>query len=170
MRMAWHPRKTSQRAVLGISEDQESGIRFQIARFNEHALKAVFFVEALSASVVGLDTLKRTIDPILSAGHDVQLHIHTEWLNWLPGKLVDDARGEILADYSLAHQCRLVEMGMDNLMRAGAPRPVAFRAGSYGADRNTLSRIGGTRDRVRLELQLFLHSQAMQDFVGQTNF
>src|SRR5512135_3031908 len=69
-------------AILGRVSDGEWGTQFQITRFNEHALKAVFFVEALSANVVGLDFLKRTIDPILSAGHEVQLHIHTEWLEW----------------------------------------------------------------------------------------
>src|SRR5690348_12737509 len=69
-------------AMLGQVSDGEWGIKYQLGQFRAHGLKAVFFVEALSADIVGLDFLKRTIDPILSAGHEVQLHIHTEWLEW----------------------------------------------------------------------------------------
>ncbi len=126
------------RAVLGSVPDGEWGIRYQIDRFRQHGLRAVFLVEALSASVVGMDMLKRTVDPILSAGHEVQLHLHTEWLTWLPQNIVGAQRGKFISDFSYEHQCRLIELGIKNLTMAGTPPPVAFRAGNYGANNDTL--------------------------------
>jgi hypothetical protein len=125
-------------AILGRVSDGEWGIEFQLRRFKEHGLKAVFFVEALSANVVGLDILKRTIDQILTAGQDVQLHIHTEWLEWFSSDPVSERRGQNMCDFSLDDQRRLIALGVENLIRAGAPRPVAFRAGNYGANNDTL--------------------------------
>ena len=124
--------------ILGRVPGGERGIAYQIAEFAAHELKAVFFVEALSAGAVGLDMLKRTIDPILSSGHEVQLHAHTEWLHWLPSDPVDGRRGACMADFSLADQRRVLELGIENLTKAGAPRPIAFRAGNYGANNDTL--------------------------------
>jgi hypothetical protein len=125
-------------AILGRVADGEWGIKYQIGRLNEHGVKGVFLVEALSADVVGLDFLKRTIDPILSAGHEVQLHVHTEWLSWIAHDPVDGRRGRNIADFGYDDQCRLLTLGIENLLKAGAPRPIAFRAGNYGANNDTL--------------------------------
>ena len=125
-------------AILGRVSDGEWGIGFQLGRFKELGLKAVFFVEALSAGVVGLDFLKRTIDPILSAGHEVQLHIHTEWLEWFSSDPVAGRRGQNMCDFSFEDQRRLIAVGKESLIRAGAPRTIAFRAGNYGANNDTL--------------------------------
>ena len=125
-------------AILGRGSDGEWGIAYQIGRFKQHGLRAVFFVEALSANVVGLDFLKRTIDPILSAGHEVQLHTHTEWLEWFASDPVSGHRGQNMCAFGLEDQRRLIQIGIDNLVRAGAPRPTAFRAGNYGANNDTL--------------------------------
>jgi hypothetical protein len=125
-------------AILGRVGDGEWGIGFQTKLLNAHGLKAVFFVEALCAGVVGLDAVKRTIEPILSTGHTVQLHLHTEWLRWAQRDPVDGHRGRCMADFSLEHQRRLIELGLETLIAAGAPEPVAFRAGNYGANNDTL--------------------------------
>jgi hypothetical protein len=125
-------------AILGQVSDGAWGIDYQIRHFDLHGIKAVFFVEALSASVAGLDTLKRTIEPILSWGHEVQLHAHTEWLEWFANDPLDGRRGQNIGEFSYDDQCRLLEIGVDNLTKAGAPRPVAFRAGNFGANNDTL--------------------------------
>lgn len=134
-------------AILGRVSDGEWGVAFQLRQFREKGLKAVFFVEALSASVVGLDLLKRTIDPILSDGHEVQLHIHTEWLEWFSSDPVSGRRGQNMCDFSMDDQRRLIAAGIENLTRAGAPRPVAFRAGNYGANNDTLRALASERIR-----------------------
>ena len=126
------------RSILGQASNGERGIAYQAGHLKAHGLKGVFFVEALSASIFGLDQLKRTIEPVLSYGSEVQLHIHTEWLSWFERDPVSGRRGGNMADFSHDDQCRLLELGIENLMRAGAPRPIAFRAGNYGANNDTL--------------------------------
>jgi hypothetical protein len=125
-------------SVMGEVADGAWGIGHQIARLNAHGLKGVFFVEALCARMFGPDVLKRIVDPILAGGHEVQLHIHTEWLQWIEEDIVGRRRGEDIADFTQADQRRLLECGLDALEQAGAPRPIAFRAGNYGANNDTL--------------------------------
>lgn len=125
-------------AVMGKVADGEWGIGHQMRRLGAHGLKGVFFVEALSSHLFGLDSLKRVVDPILTAGHEVQLHLHTEWLKWIEKDLVGARRGANIADFSFEDQRRLLELGVEALEAAGAPRPVAFRAGNYGAGNETL--------------------------------
>ena len=125
-------------AILGRVSDGEWGVAYQANMLQANGLKAVFFVEALCASVFGLDLLKRTVEPILSAGQAVQLHIHAEWLQWMAADPVDGRRGRCIADFGYNDQCRLIGLGIENLVAAGAPVPVAFRAGNYGANNETL--------------------------------
>jgi hypothetical protein len=132
------PEDNFSRSILGRTTDGDRGISYQAERLRAYGVKAAFFVEALSAQVVGLDVLKRTIDPILSHGHEVQLHIHTEWLEWFTFDPVEGHRGWCIADFHEDDQYRLLELGMETLAKAGAPTPTAFRAGNYGGDNATL--------------------------------
>ena len=125
-------------AVLGITDRGEWGIRYQIERLNAHGLKGVFFVEALCAYLGDPDILKRIVEPVLQGGHEVQLHLHTEWLKWIDKDPVAGRRGENIYDFDGDDQYRLLEMGLNALTRAGAPTPTAFRAGNYGANNATL--------------------------------
>lgn len=114
------------------------GLKFQLARLAEHRLKACFFVDPMSALTYGLDHVRRMVDPILSAGQEVQLHLHPNWAAARPGD-----RGEVrvrfeLCDYSQGEQRGLIEGAAELLIAAGAPAPLAFRAGSYAADDSTL--------------------------------
>ena len=81
----------------------------------------------------------QVVEPILTRGHDVQLHLHTEWLA-LAGKAnpLGDKTGRNLKDFTCSEQQVLIEFAREALMAAGAPKPVAFRAGNYGANDDTL--------------------------------
>jgi hypothetical protein len=46
--------------------------------------------------------------------------------------------GQNLFDFPLDEQFEILHFARDTLVAAGAPNPVAFRAGNYGADDNTL--------------------------------
>jgi peptidoglycan/xylan/chitin deacetylase (PgdA/CDA1 family) len=129
-------------AVLGITNRGEWGIRYQIERLNAHGLKGVFFVEALCAYLGDADILKRIVEPVLQGGHEVQLHLHTEWLKWIDKDPVSGRRGENIFDFDGDDQYRLLEMGLNALTQAGAPTPTAFRAGNYGANNDTLRALG----------------------------
>lgn len=138
------------RAIRGATPAGDVGIFHQMDVFDRHGLKAVFFVDPMPALLWGTGAIADVVEPILTRGHDVQLHLHTEWL-----AIAGDAnplgvsRGPNLKDYSFDEQCRLLELATDLLMDAGAPRPAAFRAGNYGANDDTLralAQVGFTHD------------------------
>lgn len=124
--------------IYGDVAGGEVGLRYQIETFNRFDLKAVFFVEALFASAVGLEPLREIVDLVQSGGHEVQLHVHSEWLQRYREPGFDGRTGQNLFSFSEAEQTRLVARALDNLRQAGAERICAFRAGNYGADRATL--------------------------------
>src|ERR1700760_1658208 len=69
-----------QRDIYGVTRHGDFGIGYQISVMNTHGLKAVFFLESLFADAVGIDALRNVLSNIQQAGHDVQLHLHPEWL------------------------------------------------------------------------------------------
>lgn len=111
------------------------GVPYQLRRLAEHRLKAVFFVDPMPALHFGIEPLKRMVAPILEAGQSVELHLHPQWASLEDGK---PTRSFELIDYSEAEQRDLLERGMALLVEAGAPCPIAFRAGSYAANDATL--------------------------------
>jgi hypothetical protein len=127
------------RDIYGKTPFGHFGLVYQLDTFRKHGIKAVFFVESLFASCprVGIEPLRRIVDLIRSYEQDVQLHLHPEWLPHLPNFPVE-FRGNLIRHYSEDEQCHLLEMATENLVRAGAEPVVAFRAGDYGANEDTL--------------------------------
>lgn len=114
------------------------GLAWQLACLARHRLKATFFVDPMPALVYGIDPFKRIVDAVLAAGQEVQLHIHP---NWTAAAIEDRAAHASfeLIDYSASRQRELLAHAADLLVTAGAPRPVAFRSGSYSANDDTLA-------------------------------
>jgi len=125
-------------SILGRTPVGDFGIVYQMERLDAFGLKGAFFVDPLVALVAGPDMVKRIVDPILSAGHDVQLHAHAEWLGMSPTGPTDGRGGENMGDFGVEDQVRILGYGVEMLVAAGAPVPVAFRAGNYGASDDTL--------------------------------
>jgi hypothetical protein len=126
------------RDVYGITEGGERGLRYQLGILEQHGLKGVVFVEALSAGVLGVGLLQEIVSLVQDRGHEVALHIHTEWLPYYAQPLVGDRFGRHMCDFSEDDQHRLINQGLENLARAGAGRIVALRAGNGGASIATL--------------------------------
>jgi hypothetical protein len=114
------------------------GIFYQMDVADKHGLKLVFFVDPMPALVWGIEPIKHMVSPILERGHDVQLHLHPEWLAFAQSNPLGDRTGKNLAEFSAEDQLVLLTVALEALMAAGAPFPTAFRAGNYGADDNTL--------------------------------
>lgn len=107
------------------------GVPHQLRLLAEHGLKACFFVDPMPALVHGLEPVKRMVEPILAAGQEVQLHLHPFWAR--SGEAFRE-----LSQYDAAEQQALIEQARNLLVAAGAPEPIAFRAGSYAANADTL--------------------------------
>ena len=120
-------------------EPADVGISYQLAELARHDLKACFFVDPMPAVLFGLDPIRRMVDTIIAAGQEVQLHLHANWTGATLGDRGATFGHFALSDYSLAEQTDLLVQARDLLVEAGAPVPIAFRAGSYAANDDTLA-------------------------------
>ena len=114
------------------------GIGWQMAELERHGLKGVFFVDPMPALVYGTEFLKPIVNSIVDRGHEVQLHVHSEWLRWARHSPVEGRVGRNIGDFSMADQVTLLRLGRQWLEQAGAPCVTAFRAGNFGANDDTL--------------------------------
>ncbi len=127
------------RSIAGETPEGPAGVFYKMRLMERCGLKGVFFVDPMPALIWGVAAIEDVVGPIVEHGHDVQLHLHTEWLafangaNPLPGR-----SGANLKDFTFEEQCILIDYAALTLGAAGAPRPVAFRAGNYGANDDTL--------------------------------
>lgn len=117
---------------------RDHGIGWQMDMLDRHGLKGVFFLDPLPALVHGTAFLTPIVGEICDRGHDVQLHIHTEWLAWAQDSPVGGRQGRNIGDFSLADQIILLGLAKRLLEEAGAPPITAFRAGNFGANDDTL--------------------------------
>ena len=127
------------RSIACFTPDGPAGITYQLKMFERHGIRAVFFVDPMPALLWGIAAIEDVVTPILNAGQDVQLHCHTEWLRLAgAGSPLRGLSGGHIKDFDFDEQCRILDWARDALVAAGAPKPVAFRAGNYGANNDTL--------------------------------
>jgi hypothetical protein len=111
------------------------GLSYQLATLAKHGLSACFFVDPMPALLYGIEPIAQIVAPILAAGQEVQLHLHPQW-QWLAeGR---DSKGIELSGLDYATQRQLIGRARNLLVEAGAPAPIAFRGGSFGANADTL--------------------------------
>ncbi|HEU0067458.1 MAG TPA: polysaccharide deacetylase [Sphingomonas sp.] len=114
------------------------GLSYTLALLKRHGLKASFFVDPMPALIYGIAPFARMVDAIQQAGQEVQMHMHTQWTGAKIGDGgVAHAKFELI-DFDPAAQRDLLSTARSLLIEAGAPAPLAFRAGSYSANDDTL--------------------------------
>jgi len=126
------------RCFYGRTPEGDFGVPYQINLLNQFGLKAVFLIEALFASVVGLGPLKEMVALVQEGGQDIQLHVHTEWLSLMEEPIIPNRFGIHLRHFNEDEQRIIIEKALANLKEAGASNVCAFRAGNFGADMATL--------------------------------
>lgn len=124
--------------VFGVTREGRFGIEYQMDVMEDNGLKGVFLIEALFALVVGAEPLRRIVEAVQRRGHEVQLHLHPEWLNWMEPSILPGRTGQNMKEFSEEEQTILIRYGLQALAAAGARDLCAFRAGNYGANRATL--------------------------------
>mgnify|MGYP006267003191 CR=1 FL=1 len=128
------------RSIACLTPEGPAGITHKLRLFAQHGVRAVFFVDPMPALQWGVAAIEDIVAPIRDAGQDVQLHCHTEWLE-IAGAghpLARVGTGRNIMDFAFEEQCAVLSWARDTLVAAGAPPPVAFRAGNYGANDDTL--------------------------------
>jgi hypothetical protein len=126
------------RDLNGVTPSGRVGVSYQIDVLNRYGLKAVFFVEPLFAEVAGLEPLRAVVAEVQGRGHEVQVHLHPEWLRWMRQPLLPGDTPPYLKDFPEEDQSVLLARGISLLRASGAVRLCAFRAGDYAANFATL--------------------------------
>lgn len=123
-------------------------------------LTLTFFVEVLSTCYFGEAESRSVCEYILGRGHDIQLHIHPNYLNFLTADPMKQSYSDLMGNYEFHEQIDFIKMGMDILDRNGTPRPIAFRAGCFGANAQTL--------RALIENGILIDSSYNQAYLGKS--
>lgn len=135
------------RYIYGPTSRGDYGLPYQLRQLREHGLPAVFFVEPLFATRFGLAPLAEIVGLVREPGHEIQLHLHTEWVDESTEPLLEGITGkrQFLRYFSLQEQITLIRAGADLIETAGGGGVNAFRAGSFGFNRQTLTALSLNR-------------------------
>jgi hypothetical protein len=125
-------------SITGRCAAGDFGTGWQMDVMDAHGVKGVFFVDPMPAAVHGVGVIADLVGPIVARGHEVQLHAHAEWLEWAAKPIAKGPLARNIGDFSLDDQIAILGAARDWLIAAGAPSPIAFRAGNYGANDDTL--------------------------------
>ena len=152
--------------IYGQIGNREFGIPLIIDILNKHNLKATFFVEPFCSFYFGEKIIKEICHYILNRGHDVQLHLHPNYQifkcpDWQERAKRKELFPDIIAKYNLDEQINLIRQAKKILEKCGVI-PIAFRAGCFGANLNTLTALK--------ENDFLIDSSYNLSFLGKTCF
>ena len=139
-----------QKYIYGKTGNGNYGLPFQLQLLKEYGLNAIFFVEPLFATRFGLDALQEIVGLINEYGQSIELHLHTEWIDEARQPVFSHIKEkrEHIKDFSQSEQCELIALGKDLLDQAGCKKINAFRAGSFGANDDTLTAVAYNRINI----------------------
>ncbi|MCP5142521.1 MAG: polysaccharide deacetylase [Chromatiales bacterium] len=109
----------------------------------DHGLTGVFFVEPLFSKRFGLAPLTEMVGLIRDGGHEVQVHLHTEWVDETDPPLLSgiSRKHQHLTMFDREQQAALIGIGVEQLRAAGVDRLRAFRAGNYAINEHTAAAV-----------------------------
>lgn len=129
-----------QQYIHGKTERGNFGLLHQAQILKERELKGVFFVEPLFSTRFGSEPLGEIVNILNTTQQEVQLHLHTEWVDESRTPLLPNVtrKRQYLRDFTQEEQTILIGTGLNLLHSAGAKPVNAFRAGSFGFNKDTL--------------------------------
>lgn len=116
--------------IWGKTDEGLFGIDRIMDICDTHNINALFFVDFAEAWDYGEDKITEVVTHILGRGHDVGVHIH-------PDHMADKNR-LFLWEYTKNEQFDIIKRCTDLYSKITGEQPLAFRAGKYGANRDTL--------------------------------
>lgn len=134
----------NEKRIFGLIGNKQYGIPLIMDIADRYGIPITFFVEVFNKYFFGAEETREVCNYILNRNHDIQLHIHPNYLNFElhdPTKLVFS---DLVGDYSLSRQAEIIEEAKETLISYGVPSPIAFRAGCFGADKNTIKALRRT--------------------------
>lgn len=118
----------------------EQGLGFLLGTFNDYGVPATFFVETLQSAYFGDAPMGRMVERLLTAGQDVQLHVHPCWrtfsrADWRETLPADKAPNDNCDGMDVAELHDTITEASRALTRIGVADIVAMRTGNLRADR-----------------------------------
>ena len=128
-----------ERYIYARTKHGEYALPATLDILRRHGLTGVFFVEPLFSARFGAVHLEVVVGLIRAGNHEVQLHIHPEWVDEIEPPMIANnmVKRQHLCFYDLDEQTAIIGYGKNLLQRAGSGPITAFRAGSYAANRNS---------------------------------
>lgn len=128
------------RYVYGPTRKGDYALPITLKMLNDHGLQGVFFVEPLFATRFGKEPLQELVGLIQEAGQEIQLHLHTEWVDEALVPLLPEVfdKRQHLRHFSRAEQVELIAAGLQLLRSVGVSSVNAFRAGNFALNHDTL--------------------------------
>jgi hypothetical protein len=126
--------------IHGPTAKGSFGLPYQVDVLNDHGLTGVFFVEPLFSTRFGSQPLAEIVGLLRQGKQEVQLHLHTEWVDEARQPLLENVLGkrQHLKLFTRDEQTILIGAGLRLLHAAGAPDINAFRAGSFAFNADSL--------------------------------
>lgn len=118
------------RLIFGETDTGRFGIEYIMDAFDKVQAKVLFFVDFAEAWDYGRHEVEKVVRVILERGHHVGVHIH-------PDHMADKDRA-FLWQYSREEQYDIIKKCTDLYVDITGKQPESFRAGKYGANRDTL--------------------------------
>lgn len=118
------------RLIFGETDSGRFGIEYIMDVFDKAQAKVLFFVDFAEAWDYGRHEIEKVVRVILERGHHVGVHIH-------PDHMADKDRA-FLWQYSRDEQYNIIKKCTDLYVEITGEQPKSFRAGKYGANRDTL--------------------------------
>lgn len=117
--------------IYGETEDGKlCGIDMLMDVLDRYKIRGLFFVDIAEVWDYGEQEIGDVLQHIKERGHDVGVHIH-------PDHMADKSR-LFLSEYNREEQFDIIKKCTDFYECVLGERPIAFRAGKYGANRETL--------------------------------
>ena len=120
------------RSIQEIQGAGQDSLGTLLTVLRETACRATCFVDVCEVSRWGFDFMKATCLRIAADGHRVELHVH-------PHHTTGDNGRWLLSEYTCEEQIGILTKAVADFQELTGRKPLAFRAGGFGANEDTLT-------------------------------
>lgn len=126
-----HDKDRENQYIWGKCKKGEYGIKRILEYGKEYAIPINFFVDFAEADVYGKDYISKIVNIIKFYDQPIFLHIH-------PNFISNNMEKTYLWQYSKDEQSKILDRGINLYEEIMEKKPIAFRAGRYGINKDTL--------------------------------
>ena len=128
----------NEKRIWGKIGDKSFGIPLMMDIAETYDIRLTFFVEVMNKYYFGEDETKKVCEYILNRGHDVQLHLHPNYLNFTLNNPQEKTYSDLIGTYSSEKQIELIKEGIEILIQKWSTETNCLQGRMFwGQSRNT---------------------------------